>query len=199
MVKQIPHIDGLRVEHLLAFLTQKCDAENYLPDKWEERPPSRIWLANMCKFFSWALHRKLPAAREIPRVYHYVYGTKTKETSLKIKRWQSQYQTGLHPYSETLEIYQVSLCISNCSIATKGRSHLLLNTTKKEKRMKDKEDQERKMEELVEHNSEMKKMITNMRSELVDLRKKNESSEKNEDILHNLFERGIIDEEGNLI
>ena len=65
--------------------------------------------------------------------------------------------------------------------------------------MKDKEDQKRKMEELVEHNSEMKKMITNMRSELVDLRKKNESSEKNEDILHNLFERGIIDEEGNLI
>ena len=89
--------------------------------------------------------------------------------------------------------------MSNFSIATKGCSHLLLNTTKKEKHMKDKEDQEQKMEELVEHNSEMKKMITDMRSELVDLRKKNESSEKNEDILHNLLERAIIDEEGNLI
>ena len=87
----------------------------------------------------------------------------------------------------------------HCSTATKVRSHLLLNTTKKEKRMKDREDQERKMSELAEHNSEMKEMIEDMRSELVDLRRKNESSDKNADILHNLFKKGIIDEDGNLI
>ena len=44
--------------------------------------------------------------------------------------------------------------------------------------MKDREDQERKMSELAEHNSKMKEMIEDMRSELVDLRRKNEFSDK---------------------
>ena len=163
--KQILHIDGLRVENLLAFLVQKLDAGNYLPDKWEERPPSRIRLANMCMFFSWALHRKLPAERNSKSISLCVWN-KDRRNCLKWRRWQSPYQTGLHPYSEILEIYQVSLSMPHCSTATKGRSHLLLNTTKKEKRMKGREDLERKMSELAEHNSEMKEMIDDIRSEL---------------------------------
>ena len=49
VMRILPHINGLRTDDLLKFLINVCNAENYLPPKYDEINLHRDWLGNLCK------------------------------------------------------------------------------------------------------------------------------------------------------
>jgi hypothetical protein len=84
-------------------------------------------------------------------------------------------------------------------IDKRGRSHLLLNTTKRDKRL----EEEAKKQVDLDRNKEM---MEDMTAEIAALKevldeKEKESAEhnKNSSILHELFEKKVIDKDGNLL
>ena len=48
-MRVLPHIAGLRTEDLLKFLIWECDAESYLPPRFNEINLYREWIGNLCK------------------------------------------------------------------------------------------------------------------------------------------------------
>jgi DNA-binding transcriptional regulator GbsR (MarR family) len=85
------------------------------------------------------------------------------------------------------------------ALARKGRSHLMLNTTKKEERLAKEAEEESKWEDAERHMKEMKEEIEELRKELEQRDENRADADKNAGILHELFESKVIDSEGNLI
>ena len=84
-------------------------------------------------------------------------------------------------------------------LASKGKSHLLLkkNILCKERERKEEEELERK-EELYSIPLFQNK-IRELKEDLAEKNKEIENLERDQDILRDLYERGIIDANGNLI
>ena len=100
---------------------------------------------------------------------------------------------------QNLKQYRVSLQIRNCpSLAINGRSHLMLNTQKRnDLRMKKQIIKERPgQQELLE---DMRQEISQLNSKLKQQDENFKEEKKNSNILAHLFDKGIIDQEGNLL
>ena len=82
-------------------------------------------------------------------------------------------------------------------LVSKGRSHHLLKKKllkdEKEKRNRAEEEKERAINSI----APMRKAIQELKKELSEKEKELESYSKDSDILHSLFERGVIDIDGN--
>ena len=83
------------------------------------------------------------------------------------------------------------------SLATNGRSHLMLNTVKRDKRKANKALYENMLNE---HSmiQEMKSEIARLQEELNMNKFNQEEADKNKEILGNLYDKQIIDHHGNL-
>ena len=44
---EVPHIEGLRIPEMLAFVGEHCEIGKYLPDYDWEKYPSRKWIWNV--------------------------------------------------------------------------------------------------------------------------------------------------------
>ena len=88
-------------------------------------------------------------------------------------------------------------------IATKGRSHLLLRTPKQKNERKKNislyKDEEDKLEEESKEVESLKDEIKNLTQQLKKKEEEIKDNEKYGDLLSDLFQKGIIDEEGNFI
>ena len=91
---------------------------------------------------------------------------------------------------QNLKQYRVSLQTRNCpSLAINGLSYLMLNTQKRN-------DWRMKKQELLE---DMRQEISQLNSKLKQQDGKLKEEEKNSNILAHLFDKGIIDQDGNLL
>ena len=89
------------------------------------------------------------------------------------------------------------------SLASKGRSHLLLRTFK-EKKVKSRnirlyKDEESKSEEEKEEINVLKEEIKTLTKKIKEKETEINKNEKYADLLGDLFQRGIIDADGNFI
>ena len=83
--------------------------------------------------------------------------------------------------------------------ASKGRSNLLLNRTKRFKREaeeKERIDNEKKLSRYIE---DMENEIQYLKDKIVHSEKDQSAADKNREILSSLFDKKIIDEDGNLL
>jgi uncharacterized protein YlxW (UPF0749 family) len=86
------------------------------------------------------------------------------------------------------------------NIASRGRSHYLLKSSRKEEENRAMQVEEKAKER--EHQAQVSGLeneIHALQNELKDADEKMEKMKKNSDILSDLFEKGIIDDNGNLI
>ena len=88
-------------------------------------------------------------------------------------------------------------------IAQKGRSHLLLRDKEEEKTMKGlkkiSERNQQRYNQMWEENEYLKAEIEKLGDEIDRKRNKSKDDEKNRELLSDLYEKGIIDENGNII
>ena len=102
---------------------------------------------------------------------------------LKTQRW--------YPVSSIYNFYFNS--------EAKGRNNLLLNRKKRfEKKQKELEEEHQKRQSN-EYVKELKWEIASFKAEIESLKKNEEESEKNRSILRDLYEKNIIDRDGNLL
>ena len=100
-------------------------------------------------------------------------------------------------------MYQVIWIFLLFIVASKGRSHLLLRTPK-ERNLKKRNiplyrDEEEKGEESDEDINAMKDEIKSLTQQLKEKDKEINKNEKYADLLSDLFQKGIIDSQGNFI
>ena len=50
-VCQVPHLKGLRTEHLIDLIVNDCEGEDYLPSNYLKYRPNRSWLCKICSIF----------------------------------------------------------------------------------------------------------------------------------------------------
>ena len=86
----------------------------------------------------------------------------------------------------------------NKCLAHNGRSHLMLNTVKRDKRREEFSHFKRLKEESADI-SNLKQQIIAMKRELNKQEEKIREDQKNENILANLYDKGVIDENGNIL
>jgi archaellum component FlaC len=89
--------------------------------------------------------------------------------------------------------------LSQYRLARKGRSHLLLNRTKKEQAEEEKARQETEAKEREEYIAQLEHEVDGFKKELAGIQSDKEEAEKNLEMLKTLYDKSVIDAEGNII
>jgi seryl-tRNA synthetase len=85
------------------------------------------------------------------------------------------------------------------AVARRGRSHLLLNTSRRDERKRKEEQLKAKAKKDKEYMEDMACEIAALKTELEKKEKDDEENDKNRTILSELYKKGVIDEDGNMV
>ena len=202
-VRAVPHIEGLRVDDMLWFIENKCPhGVNYLPNDYRKRSLNRDWLANLCIFISLlSIGNTLNEAD-----FKLLIDSAIKEREqyiLKNKSLEFQVDPRIVKAVEKSSMLSSNIFTSFFNLASKGRSHLLLRDLEEEKTVKGlkriKNQQSIQINEAEDEIEKLRKEISLLQSEIDQRDCYEKEEEKHRQLLSDLYEKGIIDEDGNYV
>ena len=200
----MPHIDNLRVKDLLEYIESECPyGVQYLPEDYFKKQPNRPWLCNLCKLliilfykgntFNEEKFKELVSNAIKSRERHII---ETNSLEIKTEKRIADAIMNSSFISSKISAFMYF-------IATRGRSHLLMRTSKhKNERARHVnlyKDEESKSEDEENCIDTLKDEIKKLSQELNEKQNEIRKNEKYGDLLSDLFQKGIIDSEGNFI
>ena len=178
-VIKVPQYKGLFVKDLLKFASTKVNIKRCIPDYEYSKEPNREWLCNLLNTL-------------IPEDFKDFI---TEKTEIRKQELIKNQNLVINAKPEFIDIFQKSQVVS----LMKGRSHFL---TRMPRITKDKQT----IQDLEEEKGEYDSKVINLIEEIEALRGKIQQLEANQidnddnaEKLSNLYELGVIDENGNLI
>ena len=179
IVIKIPQYKGLTVKDIIKFAETQVDVHSYLPDYEYDKVPNREWLCNIVNTL-------------IPKDFKEYVDQKVLERKESIYKSQNL-NTMIKP--EFVEIFKNSQSIS----FVKGKSHFLTRVPKKTKYQSEAEYFKAKNEETKSQVKELEDKILELNDKIESMKQMQIEAEDNVDKLSQLYELGVIDEEGRFI
>ena len=176
IVIKVPQYNGLHVKDILKFASTKINIKKYLPDYDYFKEPNREWLWNIVNTL-------------VPQDFQSFIKEKIEIRKNDIIKSQN---LGIQAKPEFISIFRKSQAVSSM----KGRSHFLARMPKISKDRQMILDLE---EEKEVHDSKVKKLIDeidDLRNKIQQLEDNQTDNEENINKLSNLYELGLIDENG---
>ena len=176
IVIKVPQYNGLHVKDILKFASTKVNIKKYLPDYDYFKEPNREWLWNIVNTL-------------VPQDLQSFIKEKIEIRKNDIIKSQN---LGIQAKPEFISIFRKSQAVSSM----KGRSHFLARMPKISKDRQMILDLE---EEKEVHDSKVKKLIDeidDLRNKIQQLEDSQTDNEENINKLSNLYELGLIDENG---
>ena len=176
IVIKVPQYNGLHVKDILKFASTKVNIKKYLPDYDYFKEPNREWLWNIVNTL-------------VSQDFQSFIKEKIEIRKNDIIKSQN---LGIQAKPEFISIFRKSQAVSSM----KGRSHFLARMPKISKDRQMILDLEKEKEV---HDSKVKKLIDeidDLRNKIQQLEDNQTDNEENINKLSNLYELGLIDENG---
>ena len=178
-VIKVPQYKELFVKDLLKFASTKINIKRYIPDYEYSKEPNREWLCNLLNTL-------------IPEDFKSFIAEKTEIRKQNLIESQN---LSINAKPEFIDIFKKSQAVS----LMKGRSHFLTRMpriTKDKQMIQDLEEEKERYDSKV---SNLIEEIETLRNRIQQLEDSQVDNDDNIEKLSNLYELGVIDENGNLI
>ena len=177
-VINVAQINGLRVPQILLFARAKMDIDKYLPDYDYEKEPNRSWLAN---------------------VVNSLIGKKFQDhIALIVKKQQKEklknQNLAIQALPQFVNIFKKSDAVST----TKRKSHFVMRPPKPPKTLQGKEYIEEIKYEYENRITKLNDEMDYLKWQLNEFEQSEFETSKNRDKLAKLYEKGLINSDGEL-
>ena len=178
-VIKVPHLDGLRVKGILGWARERVDIDRFLPEYEYDKEPSREWLCNV-------IHTLLDK-----QFTDFII----EKQRLREKKVITNKNLGIEAKPEFIKIFRESNSVST----SKGKTYFL---ARRQRRAAEEIEDDKRSDS--EHQD--KEKISELESKLIDymdklksFEEKEEENSKHKDCLARLYEKGVINSDGEYI